>query len=219
MFRVVENTVFRVIVIITQKRQIRPRRRVAGQILDRAVHRRHPPILVRGKAIRIVQVHLDQILIVAVGAARPSAVAVDEAAIRNTHIAAQQPRERLAQGRVERVDQIGLALLRQLAVGRVAGQVGQARPLHDQSADGGDAIGRGICQPWGVEVDAVVGDARGRVEGELEVIAQALGFGEHGGGFGGVVAEFGGLGACEEIIGFDAHSLVLKCSEIYYQGS
>lgn len=171
MLRVVEDAFLGVVVIITQKSQIRPRCRMARQVLDGTLHRRHPPVLVRREPIRVVQVHLDQVLIVAIRPTRPSTRAVDKAAIRDAHVAAQQARKRLAQLRVERVDQVGFALLGELAVRGVAGQVGQPCPFHHEGADGGDAVGGGVGQAGRVEEDAVVGYACGRVEGEFERVA------------------------------------------------
>lgn len=189
MFRVVENAVFGVIVIITQKGQVRPGCRMARQILDGAVYRRHPSVLVGGEAVRVVEIHLDEVLVVAVGASRPSASAVEEAAIRNAHVAAQQAGKRLAQCRIERVDQVRFALLRELSVRRVSGEIGKARPFHHQSTDGGHAVARGVGQPWGIKVDAVIRDSCWCVESEFESISQVLGLCKNGIGSGSIIVK------------------------------
>lgn len=59
MFRVIVDARFRIIEIVSQKRQIRPACRVACQILDGAVHGLYPSVFVRGKLGRVIQICLD----------------------------------------------------------------------------------------------------------------------------------------------------------------
>lgn len=180
MFRVVIKSTRRVIEIVGQKGQVGPCRGVTGQILDRAVHGLDPAVLVRTKAIGVVQIHLDEVLVVTVGATGPAALAVYKTAIGNRNFGAQEAREGLAQFWVQGVDEIRLALFRELAIGGVACEIREAGPFQDQSADGGDAVGGRVGQACWAQVDAVVGDAGGGVKSKLESVAEVLGFGKDG---------------------------------------
>jgi hypothetical protein len=72
---------------------------VRDEVLDGRVGRGDPPVAVRGEAARVVEVHLDEILVEAVGAAAPAAVAVHELPVREPDVGAQETRERLAERR------------------------------------------------------------------------------------------------------------------------
>lgn len=153
---------------------------MARQELDAAVHGLHPPVLVIGEGFGVVQVHLDQILVVAVSASRPASLGVQERAVADRYVSAEKSRERLAKLRVNRVDQIRLCLLRELAIRGVACQVGQTLPLQDERAGGCKTVGGRVTSPGRVEEDAVVRDAGRCVKGELEVISQVLGLFQKG---------------------------------------
>lgn len=98
-------------------------------------------------------------------------MAVEEAAIRNGKVGAQQAWKRLAEARVERVDEVRLALFREVSVCAVTSQIGQTCPFKDQRADSCNAVAGGVGETGGIEKDTVVRDAGGCVEGELEGIA------------------------------------------------
>ena len=154
--------------------QVGPARRVGGEILDGRVGSRDPAILVLAEADGIVQVHLDQVLVEAVVAADPAAAAVEELAVRDVHVGADQAREGLTGCRLW-VEEVRLALLGQLPVRGIPHDVAQARPLQHQRADGGDAVGRGTPRARGIEEDRVVGYAARRIKSDLEVVGQVLG--------------------------------------------
>lgn len=129
MFRVIVNTTRRIIVIVGQKRQIRPRRRVARQVLDGAIYSQHPSVLIGRKPNRVVEVHLDEIFIKAVRTAGPATLAVKEVARRDRDVCPQQTGERLAHVRVLWDDQVGFTLLGEFSIRGIARQVGQTSPF------------------------------------------------------------------------------------------
>ena len=175
MLRVVKNTLLGSIVIVAQEGQVWPAGRVAGQVFDAAVHGLHPSVLVRREPIRVVQVHLDEVLVVAICTSGPTSFRVHEGSIGDAHIGSKEARVRLTDLRVKRVDQVRLTLLGQGVVGIVAREVGKAGPFQDQRADGGQAVGRGVGDPGWVKIKGVVRDAGSCVEREAQVIAQVLG--------------------------------------------
>jgi hypothetical protein len=65
-------------------------------MFDRRIGGGDPAVAVFLEPDRIVQIHLDEILVEAVGAAAPAAVAIDELAVGEPYIGPQEARERLA---------------------------------------------------------------------------------------------------------------------------
>lgn len=164
---------------LSQKRQVRPRRGVRDKVLDGRVGGQHPALAVLAEAVGVILVHLDEVLVEAVGAASPSAVGINKLARLEVDVGPEQAGERLAQ-RPLRPQEIRLAPLRQLRVLGIISQVAEARPFQHQRADGGDAV-CGLAHPARrVEVEVVVWDPAGRVEGDLEVVGQAFGLREDG---------------------------------------
>lgn len=158
-----------------QKGEVVARRRVRGEVLDGRVGGRLPARTVLFKCLGVVQVHLDEVLVEAVGAAVPAAGVVDKGARGRVNVGPDQARERLG-GPLGR-QEVRLAPLGQLGVGGVARQVGQARPLEDQGAGAGeavlarvDALGRAR-----VEDDVAGGDAAVGAKGDGQSIGQRLG--------------------------------------------
>lgn len=161
-------------IVESQKCEVRPRIGVGFQIPDAGLNRRDPPVLVVLEPRRIVHEHLDQVLVEAVDAADPAAEIPREPARRDVDLDADQARVRLAEGAL-RVDKVGLPALGELAVLRVAGQVGQAGPLEHEGADLGDVVVGGVVGGAVVDVDVVRGDAGGRVEAEFDRVGERLG--------------------------------------------
>lgn len=73
------------------------------------------------------------------------------------------------------VDEVAVALLGQLAVLWVAGEITQTLPLHNQRSDGRGAICGASTTSWLIlEEDAVIGDTARRVKGDFEVVTKSL---------------------------------------------
>jgi len=130
----------RLVVVYGEEREIGSRSRVRRQVLNGRFHGNDPPLLVLPKPDGVIQVHLDQILVEAVVAAYPAAVAVDKQARGNIHVRTDQTREWLAKCWL-RVEEILLALLCQSTVGFVPCQITETCPFHHQRADGSNTVG------------------------------------------------------------------------------
>lgn len=144
-----------------------------NEILNRRVGRQLPPVAVLAKPVRIIQIHLDEVLVEAVGSAAPSSIRIYKLPGLQVDISPQQPRERLTQRRL-RPQEVGLGLLCETCVFLITGQVAQAGPFQHQRADGGEAVCVGASLAGRVEPEVVVGDAAGGVEGDFEVVGEPL---------------------------------------------
>lgn len=80
--------------------QLRPCSGVRDDVLDGRLGRGDPAVTVLAEAARVVQVHLDEVLVEAVGAAAPPTVAVDEQPVGELQSGPKQAWERLAQCRL-----------------------------------------------------------------------------------------------------------------------
>lgn len=165
---------FRLVTIVAlQKSQVWTRGRARSEVLHARVGGQDPSVLVQGKGVRVVDVHLDEVLVEAVGAAAPAAVGVEELAVVEADLAAHHAGEGLA-GLGQRVEEVALAALRERRVLVVARQVAQPRPLEHQRAYAGDAVLRlPALAHLGAEDDDAVGHAARRVKGDLEPRGEA----------------------------------------------
>lgn len=162
---------------LAQECEVLARGRVRGEVLHCRVGGGDPAIAVEAIALRVVDVHLDEVLVEAVIAAGPAAVAVEERAVLGADVGADQagPGLGAALGR----EQVRLAPVGELRILGVARQVAQARPLEDQGADLGQVAAGGAADAArGVQDQVAVGNAARRVKGEADRVGQAGGLGE-----------------------------------------
>lgn len=108
-------------VVSRQEGQVASGRGVRGEVLDGRVGGRHPAVLVEGELFRVVEVHLDEVLVEAVGAASPAASLVLERAVGDGDGVPDQAGERL--GLALWLDQVLLGFLGELRIRLVAREV------------------------------------------------------------------------------------------------
>ena len=198
------------VVVVGQEGDVGTRAGVGGQVGDGGVGSELPALEVVAKVGLVVDVHLDQVLVEGVGAAGPGAAGVEHLAGADVEVGADQSRPGLVVGGFG-VDQVAVALVGELAVGWVAGEVGQTLPLEDQGTDGGRAVGGAAITGWGsLQVDAIVGHARGSVEGNLEGISEALGLLENSVKLA-LVGDKLGQGSAEQIVSWRENILLVTC--------
>lgn len=108
-------------VVSRQEGQVASGRGVRGEVLDGRVGGRHPAVLVEGELFRVVEVHLDEVLVEAVGAAAPAAALVLERAVGDGDGVPDQAGERL--GLALWLDEVLLGFLGELRIRLVAREV------------------------------------------------------------------------------------------------
>ena len=145
---------------------------VRDEVLHRGVGGEDPAAFVVGEADRVVQVHLDQVLVEAVIGGAPATTAVDEFARGDLDARAQEAGEGLADELRPGAEKVGFGALGEFAVHRVSCDITEASPLEHEGADGGNAVGVGAKLAGRAEVEAVIGHPAGGVEGDLEVVGE-----------------------------------------------
>lgn len=158
---------------LREESQVLARCRLREQMRRRRVHSCHPPVLVLPERRRIIDVHLDQVLVEAVVAAVPAALTVQKGAVLGAHVRAHQAGPRLRSPC--RAEQVVLGPLRELRIRLVSGEVAETRPFENKGANLCDVVGRcAAVLLHRVEVDGAVGHAAGRVKGHAETVGECL---------------------------------------------
>lgn len=123
----------------------------------RRLSRLDPTISILNKSVRIVRIHLDEVLVVAIRAATPTRLVIPKVAIIQFDIRAHQTRQGELLVRLG-TDQMSLSSLRESGIGFVAGEVAQSGPLEDERAKACDRV-VDVAESTGdrVEDDFVVG--------------------------------------------------------------
>ena len=146
---------------------------IRSQVFDRTIGRHDPPVRIVAKARRIIDIHLDQILIKAIIAAVPASSGVHEQPTREIHIGAHEAGKGFV-GYRHGVQKVRFGSLHQGAVRRVTGQVGQTLPFEAKSPYNGEPTGRASVGGFVGEVQ-VVGWYTGRgIECETQTVRKAF---------------------------------------------
>lgn len=164
----------RTVIVGRQESQVRTGGRVRGKVLHGRLGSSHPAVLVETKPLGVVDVHLDQVLVEGVVSAIPADGAINKFPGLDINFIADEAREWLSPLRLG-VEQIRLGFLGEFGILIIPSQIRQARPFQNQSAGHGETIGLGSVIFMTLDVDVVVRNARGSVEGKLQSICQVLG--------------------------------------------
>lgn len=160
--------------VLVQEGQVLAGGRVGGEVLDGRVGGGDPALLVEAVGCGVVQVHLDEVLVEAVGASGPATVAVEELAVLGADGVAGQTGPGL--GSALGLEEMHLALLGELGIGLVASEVGKTGPLEDERAHFSKATAGGAADAGlGVERHVAVSNTAGGVEGNAERVGEAGG--------------------------------------------
>lgn len=115
---------------------------------------------------RVVDIHLDQVFVERIRAASPTTRGVRKLTSFDIDVCTQQTRERLS-GCWLRVQEIGLSLLRKFPINLFPSEIRETGPLKDKRTDRGNPVAR-ISRGIGVEVEVIIGNTGGGVEGKGE---------------------------------------------------
>jgi hypothetical protein len=105
----------------------------------RRLSRLDPTISILHKSVRIVRIHLDEVLVVAIRAAAPARLVIPKVAILQLNIRTHQTRQGELLVRLG-TDQMSLGPLRESGIGFIAGEVAQSGPLEDECAEACDGV-------------------------------------------------------------------------------
>lgn len=138
----------------------------------RRLSRLDPTISILNKCVRIVRIHLDEVLVIAIRAAAPARLVIPKVAIIQLNIRAHQTRQGELLVRLG-TDQMGLGPLGESGIGFVAGEVAQSGPLEDERAEACDGV-VDVAESTGdrVEDDFVVGNTAWCVECDAEPVCE-----------------------------------------------